>query len=423
MKFGFSELVLLAAIVLILFGPTVIPWVQGWLRRANQTQRQVQQRQQQIQKQMVQEGNAILHRFQVVTSVLLLGGAAVYLGYLMLHPAPCQPQRYTPDPAQMPLITAGSTQTTVLDLAPYEDPVCVVWQDGWLYAAVNGNQIIRVREDGTGLTPVFTSDSPIVSMAFAPDGSLYLAGTGAIYKANFDGWAVDVKPVLTQIDGMPLQMPTGLAVAGDGRVFFTQYARTGAETRTESFFTELVCRGGTGTVHVFDPADGTVQQLTGGLSGAGGLALSPDEATVYISETSARRVWAIPADARTLHIRDAGSVLLSGLNGYAAGLTRSEDGTIWTAICGEPVAWVDKMSAHPLPRQMVLNLPHLTQRWLLTPSADSGWAFAVDAEGQLQQAVAAQAGEMHGRITGICETKDWLWLANADGSQLYGIPR
>ena len=423
MKFGFWELVLLACISLILFGPTVIPRVQHWLRRADQTKRQVQRQRAAVRRQMVAEGNAILHRFQVVTAVLLLGGAVGYTGYLVLHTPALAPLRYTPTTAAMPLTTAGSAQTRVLDLAPYEDPLAVAAQDGWLYAAVAGNKIIRVREDGTGLAEVFSTEGPVTAMTFAPDGSLYLAGGAGLYRASFDGWAVDVKPLLTQLDGAPLTAPTALAAAPDGMLYFTQYADVPAmaEDPRQGFFTELLAHSGTGAVYGLDPATGEVVQVTGGLSGAGGLAVSADGETLYLSETNARRVWQCPVSARGEDITQQGSLVLEGLDGYAAGLHRAPDGNVWVAVCGTPVDWVDKMAPHPLVRKMALNLPRLTQRWLLTPAADTGWAICFAPDGTLVRAAAVPTPKHGGRITGVWETEETIWLANADGRQLYGV--
>ena len=423
MKFGFWELVLLLCICLILFGPTVIPWVNGWLRRANQTQQRVQRRNQEVRRQMAQERDAIAHRFQVVTSVLLIGGVVGYTGYLFLHPVTPAPQPYTPVTETMSLTTAGTTQTRTLDLASYKNPVCVTFRDGWLYAAVDGNQIIRIREDGTGLAPVFTTESPVTSMVFGPKGSLFLMSQSALYQASFDGWAVDAKPILTDLNGAPLGQPGSVVVDEDGRVYFTQYADFAADTPTQGFYTELMAHTGSGSVWMLDPQTNNAQCIVRGLSGAGGLALSPDGETLYVSETNARRVWAVPADTRDGEIESAGRILLEGLDGYAAGLYTAQNGDVWVAVCGQPIGLVDSLSGHTLLRRAVLNLPHMTQGWLLTPSSDTGWTFCVADDGSLTRAVAAQARGLEGRITGVWETDTTIWLANADGSQLYGVTR
>ena len=423
MKLGFWELVLLFCIGLILFGPTVIPWISGWMRRADQAQKQAQRRKQQVRRQMAQERDALMHRFQVATSVLLVGGLVTYIGYLFLHPVTPAPQPYTPVTETMPLTTAGSTQTRALDLAPYKNPVCVTFRDGWLYAAVDGNQIIRVREDGTGLATVFTTESPVTSIAFGPKGSLYLLSSSALYQASFDGWAVDVKPILTQLDGAPLGQPGGVAVAADGRVYFTQYSAMAHETPVQGFYSELMARTGSGSAWVLDPVTGKAQCIVRGLHGAGGIALSPDGDTVYLSETNARRVWAVPADTRDGDVHTAGHILLEGLDGYAAGLSTAPNGDVWAAVCGRPIGWVDNIASHSLLRRAVMNLPQMTQGWLLTPSSDTGWAFCTAADGSLTRAVAAQVHGLQGRITGVWETETTIWLANADGSHLYGVTR
>lgn len=423
MKLGFWELVLLFCIILILFGPTVIPWIRRWLRRADQTRQQAIRHRDAVRRQAAQERDAILHRFQVVTSVFLIGGCVVYSGYLLFHPVSPVPQRYTPSDAALALTTSGSSQTTTLDLSPYENPICVAEQDGWLYAATADQQVIRIRPDGSGLALVCTTESPVTAMTFAADGSLYLAGQTALYRASFDGWGVDVKPILTTIDGQPLTMAAGIAPACDGRIYFTQYADFPAENPTQSFFDELMAHTASGSVWVWDPVHNTTEQLVTGLSGAGGLTLSPDSSTLYVSEANARRVWSLPVDTRNATIQDAGEILLEGMDGYAAGLSPARNGGIWVAVCGQPISWVDGIANQPWLRRVVMNLPQMTQAWLLTPSASSGWAFTAAPDGTLSRAVAAQLPKIHGRITGVCETEETIWLANADGSSLYGVTR
>ena len=423
MKLGFWELILLFCIVLIIFGPTVLPWIHRWLRRADQTRQQAIRHRDAMRRKAAQERDAILHRFQVVTSVLLIGGLIGYTGYLLLHPVSPAPQPYTPSDASLVLTTTGSSRTTTLDISPYRDPVCVAEQDGWLYAATADQQVIRIRPDGSGLAPVFSTDSQITSMTFAPDGSLYLAGQTALYRASFDGWGVDVKPILTAIDGHPLTMAAGIVPTSDGKVYFTQYADFPAEDPTQSFFTELMAHTASGSVWMWDSADNTTTCIAKGLSGAGSICLSPDETTLYVSESNLHRVWQLPVDTRDAAIQDAGRPLLEGLDGYAAGLSPAQDGSIWVAVCGQPISWVDRFAGQPWVRRVVMNLPEMTQAWLLTPSASSGWAFTVAPDGTLSRTVVAQTPQMQGRITGVCETNDTIWLANADGSSLYGVTR
>lgn len=426
MKLGFSEFVLLFCIVLILFGPTVIPWVSGWLRRANKAQKQVRRQHAQIQAQMAKERDALLHRFQVAAGGLLICIVVGYSGYLLLHPVAYPPQAYTPASGVMSLTTAGNTSTTAVSIAPYENPICAAWQDDWLYAAVAGNKVIRIREDGTGLAEVFSTDGEITGMVFGADKCMYLSGKGGLYKASFDGWAVDVKPILTTVNGEPLRFPAGIAVDSDGNLYFTEYAQidTAAQDGLEQgFYTELLAHTNTGTVYVYNAKSGTVEPIVTGLQGAGGIALSPDNSTLYVSETNARRVWAVPCSARNSTLDKQGQILLEGLDGYAAGLAPAQNGDVWVAVCGTPIQWVDNAADNTILRKAAMNLPHLTQRWLLCPSAKTGWAFAASENGTLSRAIAAQAPNLAGRITGVCETTQAVWLANADGTNLYRINR
>jgi sugar lactone lactonase YvrE len=94
-------------------------------------------------------------------------------------------------------------------------------------------------------------------------------------------------------------------------------------------------RPGAGTLYRLD-LDGTVSTVLDGLTVSNGLGWSPDDRTVYLSDSGAKTVWAHPYDL------DSGAfgerrVLLDFTedpDGVADGLTVDDEGCLWTALWG-----------------------------------------------------------------------------------------
>jgi sugar lactone lactonase YvrE len=87
----------------------------------------------------------------------------------------------------------------------------------------------------------------------------------------------------------------------------------------------------TGSVYRLDP-DGTAHRVAGGISCTNGIAWSPDNRTMYLCDTWARRVYrfAFDLDAGTAHGRTLFAELAPP-EGYPDGLTVDAEGFIWNA--------------------------------------------------------------------------------------------
>lgn len=442
MKIGFTELLLTLAIFLVVLGPTVLPRIARWYRYADRAQNTARRRAARARAARVRVRDELFRRARFAVAVVFGGAAALYLLYLFFGPLPYAPQihpvtTWISSAAEVPAGTP--TAADGLDISPYRDPVCIAEQDGWLYAAVDGGTVIRIRPDGTGLAEVFTTGGDITALAFGPDGALYLTdaslqgtltGGGGVLRATFDGWAVSVAPLVTSANGQRLSCPAGLAVGTDGTVYFTDFsAVSAAQTHSaeNAFYTELMARTGQGSVYAYDPDTQAVACLASGLQGAGGLALSADGRALYVSESNAGRLWKLPLGGKTQDIAALGAdsaaqstggaqLLAQGLSGYPAGLACDQDGSLWAAQCGARSRWAE--TAPVWLRRVILHLPRLTRAWLLRPHADAGTALGFSENGTRTSCLLVDTGA-GGRITGICFTEDACWLANADGSVLY----
>jgi sugar lactone lactonase YvrE len=94
-------------------------------------------------------------------------------------------------------------------------------------------------------------------------------------------------------------------------------------------------RPGAGTLYRLD-LDGTVRTVLDGLTVSNGLGWSPDDRTVYLSDSGAAVVWAsdYDLDAGTFGQRRVLLDLTEDPDGVADGLTVDDEGCLWTALWG-----------------------------------------------------------------------------------------
>lgn len=139
--------------------------------------------------------------------------------------------------------------------------------------------VIHWFDPQTGKTSVFAANSRKSNgLVFGPDGKLY-AAEGADYGGRrISRWDIRSKqrtPVVERFDGKRFNSPNDICVDGKGRLYFSDPRYTGHEPR------ELEHRA----VYRVTPA-GEVVEVTRGLTKPNGLALSPDEKTLYVAETN-----------------------------------------------------------------------------------------------------------------------------------------
>ena len=91
MRLGFSEFILLFLIALILLGPTVLPRIARWYRRAGKQQARAARRRAAAQEQARRAREELLQRFRVAAGILLAGGAVFCAGWLLLGPVTYAP--------------------------------------------------------------------------------------------------------------------------------------------------------------------------------------------------------------------------------------------------------------------------------------------------------------------------------------------
>jgi gluconolactonase len=206
----------------------------------------------------------------------------------------------------------------------------LILPDGDLVVAeILGGRLVRVRADGSTKLFAETGGAP-AGAALGPDGAVYVCNNGAanlvrerlpdgrtiyrppgpgeqgtglagqVQRVTADG---QVSTLFRECDGRALMAPTGIVFDRQGSFYFTDRGLYEGPVRDPGVSTEskhlsvlrmagAMTRKAAGSVY-YASADGrTVREILHPLASPSGIALSPDETTLYVGEAGTGRVWA-----------------------------------------------------------------------------------------------------------------------------------
>lgn len=377
------------------------------------------------------EGTAMSRRF---SQPLAWGVGASLLAavlYLLFWPVPVTPVAWqVPGPA----VYAGAftanqrlAKLQSLSLGGERGPEHVVARDGWLYVAVDSGAILRVRPDGSGREVVVRTGGRPLGFDFDASGALViadpLAGKHGGLLRHVPG-AAGFEWLTSSVDGSPIAYADAVAVAPDGRYYFTDASqRFGAKANGGTFTASILdvlehrC---TGRVLVYDPADRSTAVVVSGLCFANGLAVTADGRGLYVTETGSYRVWEVPLGTRSANVAapPAGvRVLLDNLPGYPDNLMRGADGRYWVGLVKPRSRFNDATATQPWLRALALRLP---QAWWPVPPA-YGHVFAFTAAGQVVANLQDPAGR-YPSTTGVTEADGRLYVQSLHAEGLGYLP-
>ncbi|MFC3549874.1 endo-1,4-beta-xylanase [Lysobacter cavernae] len=215
-----------------------------------------------------------------------------------------------------------------------------------LFTDVPGNTMYRWSQDEglglferpsgyTGLADPAMREAGANGLLPVRDGGLLLADSGNRSVVRMDLASRKRVTLASRYQGKRLNSPNDLAQRGDGNVYFTDppYGLTGLDASPRK---ELAFNG----VYRID-RDGTVHLIDDRLSFPNGIALSPDESTLYVSNSDAGNpVWMAYAldakgNASDRHVfADASDLAGPQAPGVPDGLCVTADGHLFASAPG-----------------------------------------------------------------------------------------
>jgi sugar lactone lactonase YvrE len=352
-------------------------------------------------------------------------------GCFSLAPVPADPVawRAPPNPGYTGPYAANTRLAglAMIGLGGAQGPEHVAFgPDGYLYAAVDGGAVLRMRPDGSEREVWARSGGRVLGFDFDAGGRMIAADA----LRGLIAIAAEAPHAVTMLadrmpDGEPIRFPDAVTVARDGSVYFTDATRRFAPADHggpfEASVLDYIEHRPTGRVLAWHPG-GQVEVVADGLSFANGIVLSQDGRSLFVAETGAYRVWRIAAGARGLDLgrgpSPQASVILDQLPGFPDNLMRGMNGRIWLGLAGPRTASTDAMADKPFMRKLALRLPRFL--WPVPPSYGHVLAFTEDGH------VVADLQDPSGAYpatTGVLETADRLYIQSVHAPAIGWLPK
>ena len=313
-----------------------------------------------------------------------------------------------------------------LSVAPEVGPEHIEFgPDGKLYTGVLSGAVLRMNPDGTGVETVANTGGRPLGLDFDAAGNLLVADAmKGLLAVGQDG---SVTVLADRVGDDPIRYADAVVVAADGRMFFTDASRRFSPLELGTFdaaLLDVMEHSCTGRVLEYRPDTRQVRLVIGGLCFPNGVALSGDEAHVFIAETGEYRIWKVEVDAAGLDARTVARdghpqarVILDNLPGFPDNLTRAADGRLWTGFTKPRSTVIDDLADKPWARSMSLRLPR--SMWPVPPAY--GHVIAFDEEGRVLADLQDPAGRIP-ETSGVTEYEGDLYVQSLHGDALGVLP-
>ncbi len=430
MRFGLTELVLISCLVLLLLGPGIYNRVMLMRSRRRKKTTLAQRREQErLAQKAARDAKIKIICCSVLGAVLLF-----CVLYLAFWPLATPAQAYTLTSGQSVMSAAlldgentaldgASTPIALSDVGVVLD---LQYHNDWVYASVEGGEILRVRADGTGLTSLVNTGGEILSFTFDASDNIiftdasYEGTASGVYCASFDGFAVTVEALVTQVGGTALSYPSGVAVASSGDIYFTNATEISAleHGTAAALRMDLLAHTASGAVYCYSPATGETSLVAQGIAFASSLCLSPNEEVLYVTAFADCSVLAVDVAARGITASETGcSVVLDGLPGYPAQIATASDGTVYVSLFLQTSAWRESLAQNTALRDVILRLPTATQVWF-TQFTGEGFIFAFDDSGTVTACYQTEKSSAKLPVTALLPTEDGLYFSQLSGGSI-----
>ena len=351
-----------------------------------------------------------------------LGSVVLALvAYLGLWPVPVDPLSW--DAPVAPGYVGDHASNTrlanlqMIDLAGEIGPEhVVVSKDNKLYAAVASGKILRMNLDGTGQETFAMTDGRVLGFDFDAAGNLIAADAfKGLLSISPDGKTSSLTSAVgAENKGDPIRYANSVIVAANGKIYFTDASQRFSPAQWggtfEASVRDIIEQSATGRVLEFDPTGKTTRVVATGLSFANGVALTQDQASIFVNETGKYRVWKIDLKADNIDLKTTkdsalAKVLIDNLPGYPDNLMRGLDGKIWLGFTKPRNPVIDNMANKPWLRKVSLRLP----RALWPVPKAYGHVIAFTEDGKIVADLQDPSGS-YPETTAVTETTDRLYV-------------
>ena len=349
---------------------------------------------------------------RVVSLVVLV--ILIVVGLVLLVPSPISSTGWTPPPA--PAMTGPLApnerlrQAELLAQGQIKGPETVVVDaQGRLYAGLQNGHIVRFRPGGPVEDWVNTGGRPL-GMAFDAQGNLVVCDAWkGLLSISPQG---QVSVLATSADGRSFAFADDLAIASDGRIYFTDASY---RWHQPDYKLDLMETRPYGRLLRYDPATGEVKVLMSGLYFANGVALSPGGRYLLVNETWRYRIWRYwlsgPKEGQK-------EIFADNLPGFPDGIDRDGAGRYWVALPTLRNGQLDAMHPYAWIKDLVAKLPE----WLQPKPQAYGFAIVLDAQGHILASLQDTQGEHLQEVTAVTPHQGMLYFGSLHNDRIGRLP-
>lgn len=337
--------------------------------------------------------------------------------YLLLWPVPVSPVAWDA-PQDLGLVDPFKANDRLSLARPvsidgYDGPEDIAGgKGGFLYASTLSGHIIRIRENGLDLSVFADVGGRPLGLEFDSQGNLYVANAPlGLQRISPDG---SIETLVSEVNGEDISYADDLAVADDGRVFFSDASSKFNPATTggpyDASLLDILEHGGHGRIFEYSPMSGHTRVLMEGLNFANGVAISEDQQFLIVNETGHYRVlkfWLEGPNAGTTE------VILDNLPGFPDNVNNGLEGKFWIGLVAPRNKMLDDLSDSPFLRKIVQRLPAI-----MRPKAvPSSHVIAISGDGEVLMNLQDTTAKFPA-LTGVYETRQSLYLTALFGKRI-----
>ena len=342
---------------------------------------------------------------RLVFRVLLYMIIAVFIfsvgSVLFLHAPDVEPAPYAPPvaPKMEGALRENSALSDVQLLAKgkLNGPEDIaVDNDGTVYTGLEDSRIVKISPEGDVKSFAETGGRPL-GLQWGPRGDLIVAdGVRGLLSVNPKG---EVTVLVPRAETVPLEMADDLDVSSSGLIYFSD--ATGPEVEMD-YYQDLMIHRPMGRLLRFDYYTDELEVLLTGLYFANGVALSPDEDFVLVSEMSEYRITRLWLKGPR---KEESEVFADNLPGFPDGISGDGDGNYWVALVSPRMWFVDNIVLPNLwLRKLLMHFP----KWTRLSGSSYGLIIQLNSEGEIVESLHDPSGKSLSGITNVVEREEKL---------------
>ena len=341
--------------------------------------------------------------YMVITVFIFSVGSVLFLHAPNIEPAPYAPPIA---PKMEGALRENSALSSVKLLAEgkLNGPEDIaVGNNGNVFTGLEDGRIVKISPDGEVVTFAETGGRPL-GLQWGPSGDLIVAdGVRGLLTVNLEG---KVTVLVPRAETVPLEMADDLDVSSSGLIYFSD--ATGSEVGMD-YYQDLMIHRPLGRLLRFNYYTDDLEVLLTGLYFANGVALSPDEDFVLVSEMSEYRITRLWLKGPRVGDRD---VFADNLPGFPDGISGDGDGNYWVAMVSPRMWFVDNIVLPNLwLRKLLMHLP----TWTRLKGASYALIIQLNSEGEIVESLHDPSGKSLSGITNVVERDGKLYIGTLEG--------